>query len=698
MIALALLALASAAPQVPPQPLAAPLPARQGSRTVTPDWLLSSLSRGFTRLSVRWMPDGKHLLLTLPPLVGQRVTQLALLDVKTGKRTPLGAGEAPVPSPDGKLIAHFRTEHDTIQLWVMAADGSAPRQLSHVPGGFNGFAGLTYAVSWSPDGRRVVLSHQPWVKPEDFFAGASGDTTRTSALEEDQLVREAPKSELRLVDVATGRDSLLAAFDAHVRDVSWTPDGSELVFFAQRIGYLYRQEQDESLVRAIRLKDGRLRTIAACAGLQQFLRPELSPDGRKVAIAYDADNPIFDFLLSIGVADASPSADTSAKPIVRLTREAKLQHQRWSPDGRRIYALRLYGIYRQVYAIDPRSGALTQITNEPLVIEDYAVSPDGHQLVWFGQDAHARRVLRIGRTDGTGARDLFVFEPGPDDMALSEVREIDWAVQDYPVPLRGLLVMPLGYVQGTRYPVIADIHGGGAGASGDLAGALFVNTPLEWQLWAAKGYMVFVPELRSSGAFGSKAITEGVMRDNNEIAEDVNDVVAGVDTLVARGLVDTDRTIAIGNSAGGRRANWLTVATHRFRAVVSKEGWADDFLGAGIYMTGRVNTIYGGPPVEVPERYMRNSALFHARGATTPTLFLMGSFQHGGVDPLQTVHWLYNALRSQGVEAKYVTYPDEGHGFERPANRRDALERAMTWMDDHVKPTTSTPAPASAQQ
>ena len=528
-----------------------------------------------------------------------------------------------------------------------------------------------------------------------MFARASGDTARTSALEEDQLVSKAPKTELRLIDVATGRDSVLAAFDAHVRKVSWTPDGSELVFFAQRIGFLYRQEQDESLVRAIRLKDGRLRTIAACAGLQQFLEPELSPDGRKVAIAYDADNPIFDFLFSIGVADASPSADTAAKPIIRLTREAKLLRQRWSPDGRRIYALRLYGIYRQVYAIDPQSGALTQITHEPLAIEDYAISPDGRQLVWFGQDAHARRVLRIGRTDGTGAQDLSVFEPAPDDMALSEVREIEWAVPDYPVPLRGLLVMPLGYVQGTRYPVIADIHGGGAGASGELAGALFVNTPLEWQLWAAKGYMVFVPELRSSGAFGQKAITEGVMRDNNEVAEDVNDVVAGVDTLVARGLVDTDRTIAIGNSAGGRRANWLTVATHRFRAVVSKEGWADDFFAAGVYMTGRVSTMYGGTPVETPERYTRNSALFHARGATTPTLFLMGGRDHGSVDQLQTVHWLYNALRTQGVETQYVTYPDEGHGFERTANRRDALERTMKWIDGHAKSTASGQAPAS---
>ena len=211
-----------------------------------------------------------------------------------------------------------------------------------------------------------------------------------------------------------------------------------------------------------------------------------------------------------------------------------------------------------------------------------------------------------------------------------------------------------------------------------------MSTPLEWQLWAAKGYMVFVPEFRSSGAFGHLAITKGLMQENDEVARDVSDIVAGIDTLAARGLVDLERTVAMGNSAGARRANWLTVATHRFRAVVSKEGWADDFFSSGVFSLGRVTVMHGGTPVEVPERYMRNSAIFHARGATTPTLFLMGNPEEGGADRLLTVRWLYNALRAQGVEAQYVTYPDEGHGFVRPANRRDMLERVTRWIERHL--------------
>ena len=98
------------------------------------------------------------------------------------------------------------------------------------------------------------------------------------------------------------------------------------------------------------------------------------------------------------------------------------------------------------------------------------------------------------------------------DVSLSEVQEIRWKSDDYPEELCGLLILPLNYIQGNTYPIIVDIHGGGPGANTDLQRALLVNSPLEWQLWAAKGYAVLVPELRSSGSFGSLAIT----RDQNK--------------------------------------------------------------------------------------------------------------------------------------------------------------------------------------
>ena len=86
-----------------------------------------------------------------------------------------------------------------------------------------------------------------------------------------------------------------------------------------------------------------------------------------------------------------------------------------------------------------------------------------------------------------------------------------------------------------------------------------------------------------------------------------------------------------------------------------------------------------------PENYQKNSSLFHAKGVTTPTLFLMGNPRVGGIDLYDSVRWLYNALKVQGVDTQYIQYPDEGHGLQNPANQRDALDRTAKWIDGHLQ-------------
>ena len=98
----------------------------------------------------------------------------------------------------------------------------------------------------------------------------------------------------------------------------------------------------------------------------------------------------------------------------------------------------------------------------------------------------------------------------------------------------------------------------------------------------------------------------------------------------------------------------------------------------------RVEHVFGGAPWEVPQNYLKNSAVFHSLGANTPTLFLMGNPKLGGLDEFETVRMLYNALKGQGVETEYIKYDDEGHCFQRPENRRNALERSIKWIDEHM--------------
>lgn len=262
------------------------------------------------------------------------------------------------------------------------------------------------------------------------------------------------------------------------------------------------------------------------------------------------------------------------------------------------------------------------------------------------------------------------------------MREIEWNVTDYPLPMRGLLVLPLKYKTEIRYPLIVDIHGGGSGASMHLVGSI-INSILEWQYWAAKGYAVFVPEFRSSAAFGSLAITRDQIKMHHIIDCDCKDIITGVDKLVNDGIVDKNRIIVLGQSAGARRVNWLCVSSNKFSAFISKEGWADEWTLAGIQDNKRIYNIYGGTPTAVPHHYQKNSSLFHAHNATTPTLFLMGNPQQG-IDKYDTVRWLYNALKTQGISSQYIQYPDEGHNLEKVANQLDAMHRVMQWIETYI--------------
>ncbi len=79
----------------------------------------------------------------------------------------------------------------------------------------------------------------------------------------------------------------------------------------------------------------------------------------------------------------------------------------------------------------------------------------------------------MASSDGQEVKDL-VWTPGiPNDMALNEVQEIDCqGPADYPLRMRGVLVMPLNDEERTSYPLIVDIHGGGTGASLHLTGSI----------------------------------------------------------------------------------------------------------------------------------------------------------------------------------------------------------------------------------
>lgn len=644
------------------QPLAETLPAKIGTRQVTDDWLVTLPIHNFDARKIEWL-DNMHLIYALNPVDSTQSIKIETVNIQTGAHRFLCAGEIPKPSPDGQWIVFVKGKPNERQLWLMKKDGTQLKQLTHVAGGL-GVYKYNFDLSWSSDSKHIAMS---------------------------RLL--APfKSAIELIDLPETTFKRILTIDAfQLRSLAWSPDGKDLLFWKEQAEDPADHRKDIESIQAIHLSDGRIRTLAQFNGLQQSLDPAISPDGQQIAIVYDSQHPYFDTTQDLGLIDMKSYSSNALPSIKQLTYETKLISPQWSRDGQSLYAVRIYGAYNQIYSINVKTGKLKQITHSPYSIssQSYSLSPDGTKLAWAAMNAHATNVIRVANSDGENVRDLVTLTGVPDEMSLSEVREIEWDTLNYPTRMRGLLMLPLNYHAGNRYPLVVDIHGGGSSAPLILAGGILATTALEWQMWTAKGYAVFIPEFRSSGAFGSLADTRDFLQNHDILNCDIIDVETGVDALIASGIVDSQRMAVIGYSAGGRRVNWLTVTRHPFKALISKEGWADEWLEAlkpgKHYPIERISHLYGGLPQQAPQHYLKNSALSHAYGASAPTLFLMGNPDLGGADRIGTVKLLYNAIKAKGIETQYVSYPDEGHDFEKPTNRLDALTRCEKWIETHTR-------------
>lgn len=642
------------------------LAAQSGSYLVSPK-TIKNLSYAFNHeVMVRWVGN-KKFIYYMPSQDQDSEGNITLYDMRTKQSTLLTQGETPIPSPNGQWIAFTKKSSNENQIWLIYLKSREIKQITHLKNGLIGEYGTMYDYVWSPDSKKLVLTHQ------------DTDSYSTSS--------PPPPTTVDLIDMADSQVKTIASIDAQLFDLSWIPNSKKIMYSKTKVGQFYQSIEDRVWLQTLNVETGQTQDLHEFLGLQQTLRPQASSDGKMVALTYDAHHPSFNFLGDVAL--ISTDADTSKNPISlkQITAEAKFDFLQWTPNNKSILALRYYGPYAQLYKINIKSGHALQITNDALNIKTFAISPNGKHLVWIGHDAHGNNILKL-RNNRTGeTKNLFKTQPISTNTALSEVREIEWKSDTYPNLMRGLLILPLNYKKNQRYPLIVDIHGGDVGANGNriLIGGLITATPLEWQIWAAKGYAVFVPEFRSSGAFGSLAI-DNILLNHDRLNDDMHDIESGVSHLISKGIAAPERLAIFGHSAGGLRANWFAVASHRYKAIVSHEGWADELEEAlKNPPSQRLYDFHGGTPQEVPENYKKNSPCYFASNATTPTLLIMGNPELGGIDLLHTVLKFYNAIKLKGIETQFIEYKDEGHLIEKPENRVDALQKVIEWMDKHLK-------------
>jgi len=297
---------------------------------------------------------------------------------------------------------------------------------------------------------------------------------------------------------------------------------------------------------------------------------------------------------------------------------------------------------------------------------DHLVASDG-RIIMVASNPHIAPSLVELTTDGT-----------PNFLVLTSNGDLDKACISEPIPVRfptggdaeayGLFYAPVNPqfapLSGELPPLIIRCHGGPTGATST---ALDMRT----QFFTSRGFGVLDLNYRGSTGYGRK-YRQSLYGHWGEA--DVEDAVAGARYLADQGLIDFDRLLISGGSAGGYTVLCALTYTDAFRAGASYFGIAD--LERMFETTHKFESRYDhwliGPYPEAKAIYQQRSPLHHADRITSPVIFFQGAKDK--VVPPDQSQLMVSALRNNGVPVAYLEFADEAHGFrEAGAIRRSLL-------------------------
>jgi dipeptidyl aminopeptidase/acylaminoacyl peptidase len=332
---------------------------------------------------------------------------------------------------------------------------------------------------------------------------------------------------------------------------------------------------------------------------------------------------------------------------------------------------------RHLWVIAARGGAPHRVTRLPGIESGEQWAPDSKSIYFLRGTALHNPAQYVGQASGAGdAQPLKPVSPSKYEE-LGVTPEVAHFRGNDGLPLAGILYRPADYQAGKRYPAVIWAHGGPEGQ------AVLSLTP--WSLFLAqRGYLVLEPNFRGSTGYGEHFRNLNV---EDSGGGEIQDIGAAVRYLVNAGLADPKRLAIGGGSHGGTVvADAVTKLPDTFAAGIEMFGVVDRALF--LQYTNRNSKIrwetkMGGTPAEKPAVYRKANVLPDVARIKAPLLILHGE-QDPQVPPQESAEFA-SALKRAGKTHIYITYPQEGHGFQRREHRTDAYERQLAFLEQYLK-------------
>jgi len=611
--------------------------------------------RGLSEVQIS--PDGERVAFTVaePPKGATRSSNIWIFNTRTRdlKRftTATKRDYSPRWSPNGQTLAFLSNRDGSTQIYLLAMDGGEAMKLT------DGKSGIE-SLAWSPDGLRIAFTA---TEP------ATDDENKKQEAKDDARVvdKDDKPTRLWMIDIATRQTRQLTNGKWKVSEFGWLPSGNGFVVTATD---KYSPERFTNRIYSLDIsssQNNELHEMFAPRG--QFGDLKISPDGKSIAyINGRVESPIGHDLFVQSIAGGEPR-NLTATAIDRA-----VENYVWTPDGSILAQVEM-GFKTVLYRIttDGKATIVSGLETNPL-------SFDAHKsgtLALVGQTVKNPRELWVGDTRGHFAQ-VTNFNEEFRKLGLVEPEMLEYKSFDG-LKIEAELFKPRDFKEGARVPLIVLVHGGPTGRWADA----FNSHYSAWtQLLVSHGYAVLLPNVRGSTVYGWQFLAANR---GDWGGGDFKDILAGVDEVVRRGVADENRLGIGGWSYGGFMAMWTVTQTNRFKAAVAGAGLSDLAAEFGTEDDPTYDEWFYGTPYENLSAFQKNSPITFVKMAKTPTLILQG--EADVVDPIGQSQQFYRGLKRYGVEAEFVVYPREGHGFREEKHIIDYLNRLTGWFDRYLK-------------
>jgi len=630
----------------------------------------------------RISPDGKQVAFVVTQAdmkTNFRNSDVWLVSTDGGEAHPMTVSprrdDSPQWSSDSRRLAFISDRDGKAQVYVIAIDGGEAQRVTDVQTSVQSF-------EWSPDGKRIA-----------YIAADPIPEAREKEKKDgfDQIVADSEYqySHISVVDITQqpSKPTKLTDGPLHATELAWSPDGTSIAFTARNTPKLGDSHTTE------------IYAIDASGKQSQPSRLTIN-DRAESDVAWSPDGKAISYL---STSDKYPSIGPSRIHLLRVSKSAAgfdpewtyrilqpefagyIRDHQWSRDGKFVYFSADVAMMRRIGRIVTDVSTIEWAGMAGKLDGSSSLSASSDRIAYLEESPDTPAEVysaNINEVFGNRAnvRQLTHLNPQALAFTLGRVETIKWKSKDGR-EIEGILVYPIDYQAGKRYPLITSIHGGPEGAYQLSFMASYGEAP---HIYAARGCASFFPNFRGSSNYGAEFASANV---GDLGGGDYQDIMAGVDYLIERGIADPARLAIKGYSYGGYMAGWIIGHTDRFKAAVFGAGLSN---AISYYSQGDIQyqreTLHQGTPWHNNQNMIERSPVFYLQNAKTPSLIYQGEKDERV--PLPQSLETYMGLKKAGVPAQLVIYPREGHGLREPKHQLDKMRREMEWIEKYNREAT----------